>query len=236
VKKFLSVLLVCFLTAPLWAQGDRAKTIERVEGAATILKEIMSAPDSGIPDDVLASAKCVAVVPSYVKGAFLVGAAYGKGVASCQTANGWSSPAFFRVEGGSVGFPAGAQAVDLIMLIMNESGMRNLLSSKFKLGADASVAAGPVGRQAEGSTDWKMRAQILTYSRARGVFLGVSLSGNVVKQDRDDTRAFYGRMVPFRTLLNGLLAAPEDAKPFLAALNQYAPVKPAEPAKAAEKK
>jgi SH3 domain-containing YSC84-like protein 1 len=236
VKKFLSVLLVCFLSAPLWAQGDRAKTIERVAGAGTILKEIMAAPDSGIPDDVLASAKCVAVVPSYVKGAFLVGAAYGKGVASCQTEKGWSSPAFFRVEGGSVGFQAGAQAVDLIMLIMNESGMRNLLSSKFKLGADASVAAGPVGRQAEGSTDWKMRAQILTYSRARGVFIGVSLSGNVVKQDRDDTRAFYGRMVPFRTLLNGLMAAPEDAQPFLAALNQYAPVKPAEPPKAAAEK
>src|SRR5512146_833545 len=207
--------------------------MERVADAGTILKEIMSAPDSGIPDDVLGSAKCVAVVPSYMKGAFVVGAAYGKGLASCRTANGWSAPAFFRVEGGSVGFQAGAQAVDLIMLIMNDSGMRNLLASKFKLGADASVAAGPVGRHAEGSTDWKMRAQVLTYSRSRGVFAGITLNGNVVKQDRDDTRAFYGRMVPFRTLLNGLLAAPEDAQPFLTALNQYAPVAPAEAPKPA---
>ncbi len=236
MKKVLAVALLLSVPGLLWAEGDRDKTISRVADAGTVLNEIMSAPDSGIPDDIIGSAKCIAIVPSYMKGAFVVGASYGKGVASCKNAAGWSSPAFFRLEGGSLGFQIGAQAVDLIMIIMNDSGMRNLLSSKFKLGADASVAAGPVGRQAEGSTDWKMRAQVLTYSRARGVFAGVSLNGAVIKQDRDDTRTFYGRMVPYSTLLNGLLAAPADAQPFLTALNKYSPAQPEPPKPAAEKK
>ena len=213
---------------PVFSQ-DRDKVLSRVDDAGTVLNEIMSAPDSGIPDNVLGSAECVAVVPSYLKGAFVVGAQYGKGVASCRTQNGWSAPAFFRVEGGSFGFQIGGQAVDLVMLIMNERGMRALLQSKFKIGADASVAAGPVGRHASGDTDWKMRAQVLTYSRARGVFAGVSLSGAVIKQDRDDTRAFYGRMVPYRSLLTGLTPVPADARPFLDPLGQYAPIVPASP-------
>ena len=213
----------------MFAQGDRDKAMSRVSDAGTVLNEIMSAPDAGIPDDVLGSAQCVAIVPSYLKGAFVVGASYGKGVASCRTTNGWSAPAFIRLEGGSFGFQIGGQAVDLIMLIMNERGMRALLSSKFKLGANASVAAGPIGRHASGDTDWKMRAQVLTYSRARGVFAGISLDGAVIKQDRDDTRAFYGRMVPYRSLLQGLTPVPEDAQPFLKPLSQYAPVAPAPP-------
>ncbi len=214
------MLVVCL---PAFSQ-DRDKVLSRVDDAGTILNEIMSAPDSGIPDNVLGSAECVAVIPSYLKGAFVVGAQYGKGLASCRTQNGWSAPAFFRVEGGSFGFQIGGQAVDLIMLIMNERGMRALLQSKFKVGADASVAAGPVGRHASGDTDWKMRAQVLTYSRARGVFAGISLNGAVIKQDRDDTRAFYGRMVPYRSLLTGLTPVPADAKPFLDPLRQYAPI------------
>ena len=156
-----------------------------------------------------------------LKGAFVFGAQYGKGVASCRTEKGWSAPAFFRVTGGSFGFQIGGQAVDLIMVVMNDDGMQNLLASKFKIGADASAAAGPVGRQAAGATDWKMRAQILTYSRARGIFAGISLDGAVVMQGKDDTRAFYGRMVPFKTLLTGELAAPEDAKPFLSSLDKH---------------
>jgi lipid-binding SYLF domain-containing protein len=196
----------------------------------------MSAPDKGIPEEILASARCVAVVPSLMKGGFVLGAAYGHGVASCRADKGWSAPAFFGVKGGSVGLQIGAQAVDLVMLVMNDRGMRNLLSSQFKVGADASVAAGPVGRHAEGSTDWKMRAQLLTYSRARGVFMGISLNGAVVSQDREDTQAFYGRMVPFRTLLTGGAAAPKDAQPFLSALDKYAPLRAGEqpPAKAPE--
>jgi SH3 domain-containing YSC84-like protein 1 len=223
MKKTLTCILLCVFTTLTWAE-DRDKVLDRVSEAGTVMNEIMSAPDSGIPDDILGSAECVAVVPSMLKGGFVLGASYGKGVASCKTSAGWSAPAFFRVEGGSFGFQIGGQAVDLVMVIMNERGMRALLSSKFKLGADASVAAGPVGRHAEGATDWKMRAQVLTYSRARGVFAGITLNGAVIKQDRDDTRAFYGRMVGYRALLTGVHPAPADANPFLETLRRYAPV------------
>jgi SH3 domain-containing YSC84-like protein 1 len=223
MKKLLVGALLCVLVNVGWAD-DRDKVLDRVSESGTVMNEIMEAPDKGIPEEILGSAECIAVVPSMLKGGFIVGAAYGKGVASCKTTNGWSAPAFFRVEGGSVGFQIGGQAVDLVMVIMNERGMRSLLSSKFKLGADASVAAGPVGRHAEGATDWKMRAQVLTYSRARGVFAGVSLNGAVIKQDRDDTRAFYGRMVSYRSLLTGGHESPADANPFLETLRRYAPV------------
>ncbi len=221
MKRLLCLVLVG-LAAAAWAQGNREKDVERVDSAATVLNEIMSAPDSGIPEEVIGSAQCIAIVPSLLKGGFVVGGAYGKGVASCRTATGWSAPAFFRVEGGSLGFQIGGQAVDLVMLIMNEHGMRNLLSSKFQLGADASAAAGPVGRHAEAATDWKMRAEVLTYSRARGLFAGISLNGAVVKQDKDSTREFYGRMVPFRTILTGQIAPPEGSQPFLTAVRKYA--------------
>ena len=202
--------------------ADESKAVDRVRAAAQVVDEIMSAPDKGIPMEVMGSAQCVAVVPSMLKGGFIVGARYGRGVASCRTPKGWSAPAFFTIKGGSFGFQIGGQAVDLIMLVMNEKGMRNLLSSKFQVGADASAAAGPVGRHAEGSTDWKMRAEILTYSRARGVFAGVSLNGAVVKQDKSSTREFYGRMVPFRTSLTGEIQSPEGARPLLVSLSKFA--------------
>jgi lipid-binding SYLF domain-containing protein len=198
------------------------KAVGRVQAAADVLNEIQAAPDQGIPEDVLGSAECVAVVPSLLKGGFVVGARYGKGVASCRTPKGWSAPAFFTIEGGSFGLQIGGQAVDLVMLVMNDDGMQHLLSSKFKLGADASVAAGPVGRHAAADTDWKLRAQILSYSRARGVFAGLELNGAVVKQDKDGTREFYGRMVPFRTSLKGVIPAPEGAYPFLSTLAKWA--------------
>jgi SH3 domain-containing YSC84-like protein 1 len=170
----------------------------------------------------LGSAECVAVVPSMLKGGFIVGARYGRGLASCRTPKGWSSPAFFTVQGGSVGFQIGGQAVDLVMLIMNNDGMKHLLSSKFALGADASVAAGPVGRHAEGNTDWKMRAQVLTYSRARGVFAGVSLNGAVMKQDKDSTREFYGHLATPNALLTGAVEPPAAANAFLTTLATWA--------------
>jgi lipid-binding SYLF domain-containing protein len=220
-----TLLALCGL---LSAEENRDKQIERVEDAGTVLNEIMAAADRGIPEDILSSAKCVAVVPSMLKGGFIFGGAYGKGVASCRTEKGWSAPAFFEVEGGSFGLQIGGQAVDLIMVIMNESGMRALLSSKFKLGADASVAAGPVGRHAEGSTDLTLRAEVLTYSRARGAFAGITLNGAVIRQDHGDTRLFYGRMVPYRALLNGSFAAPAEAEPFLAPLRKYSGTKTAE--------
>jgi len=223
MKKLVVAMMCAALVVPvaLSAEGDRDKEVARVQAAGTVLDEIMAAPDKGIPEEVIGSAECIAVVPSLLKGGFVVGAAYGKGVATCRTTNGWSAPAFFVVEGGSLGFQIGGQAVDYVMLIMNEKGMRNLLASKFKLGADASAAAGPVGRHAEASTDWKMRAEVLTYSRARGLFAGVSLNGAVIKQDKDDTRDFYGRMVPFSTILTGQIAAPQGSEALLAAVRKY---------------
>jgi SH3 domain-containing YSC84-like protein 1 len=208
--------------APTPDDEKEAKVTDRVQAAADVLNEIQGTPDKGIPQDILASAECVAVVPSMLKGGFIVGAKYGRGLASCRTPKGWSAPAFFLVTGGSVGFQIGGQAVDLIMLIMNDNGMKNLLSSKFELGADASVAAGPVGRLAEGNTDWKMRAEVLTYSRARGAFAGVTLNGAVIKQDKDSTREFYGHMVTFPASLKGEIDAPEAANAFLSTLAKWA--------------
>jgi len=227
MKKLLVLVVVVGFVTVAGAADDRAKVVDRVDGAATVLNEIMSAPDKGIPEEVIGSAQCIAVVPSLLKGGFIVGAAYGKGAVTCRTDHGWSAPAFFRIEGGSFGLQIGGQAVDLVMLVMNENGMRNLLSSKFKIGADASAAAGPVGRHAEASTDWKMRAELLTYSRARGLFAGISLNGSVVKQDKDDTRDFYGRMVSFRSILTGKVAPPAGSEPFLKAAAKYGGTTPA---------
>ena len=222
IKSFsLLALFLLGLTASLPAQ-DRAKTVNRLKAAGTVLDEIMAAPDKGVPEEILGSAKCVAVVPTLLKGGFIVGGAVGKGVATCRTGSGWSAPAFFRVEGGSFGLQIGGQAVDLIMMIMNERGMNRLLSSKFKLGADASVAAGPVGRHAEGMTDWKLRAEVLTYSRARGVFAGLTLNGAAIHQDKGSTRAFYGRMLPYKSILDGETPPPAEAQPFIGAVSKYA--------------
>ena len=224
MKKLLLWVIVVSLSSFTLAADEQkeSKATDRVQGAADVLNEIQSAPDSGIPQNILGHAECVAVVPSMLKGGFVVGAKYGRGLASCRTPKGWSAPAFFVVEGGSFGFQIGGQAVDLVMLIMNNEGMQRLLSSQFQLGADASVAAGPVGRHAEGDTDWKMRAQILTYSRARGVFAGATLNGAVVKQDKNSTREFYGHMVTFKAALTGEVEPPAPASPFLSSLAKWA--------------
>jgi lipid-binding SYLF domain-containing protein len=222
MKKFLLLALIITLGSLSFAADEDTKASERMQAAAEVLTDIQGAPDKGIPQEVLGSAECVAVVPSMLKGGFIVGAKYGRGLASCRTEKGWSAPAFFVVTGGSFGFQIGGQAVDLVMLIMNKDGMRHLLSSEFALGADASVAAGPVGRHAEGNTDWKMRAEVLTYSRARGLFAGVSLNGASIKQDKDSTREFYGRMVPFKTALTGEIDPPAGSNAFLTALAQWA--------------
>ncbi len=220
MKKFLLVVMIFAVCSAAFA-ADETKTSGRVQAAATVLDEIMGTPDKAIPEEILKTAECVAVVPSLLKAGFVVGARYGRGVASCRTPKGWSAPAFFTVSGGSVGFQIGGQAIDLVMLIMNKDGMKNLLDSKFQLGANASAAAGPVGRHAEGNTDWKMRAQVLTYSRARGLFAGVELNGAVIKQDKDSTREFYTRMVPFKTSLNGLVDPPTGSQPFLDSLYKW---------------
>jgi len=179
MKKVLAVWVLvaslCFLSIAADESTKETKAADRAQAAAEVLNEIQGAPDNRIPQEVLGSAQCVAVVPSMLKGGFVFGAKYGRGLASCRTPKGWSAPAFFIVKGGSFGLQIGGQAVDLVMLIMNNDGMQHLLSSKFELGADASVAAGPVGRHAEGNTDWKMRAQVLTYLRARRGFAGATL-------------------------------------------------------------
>ena len=222
MKKLLALVLVLGLTGFAFAGDDTDnKAADRVNSAANVLEEIQAAPDTGIPDEVMGSAECVAVVPSMLKAGFVFGAQYGRGVASCRTPKGWSDPVFFTIQGGSFGLQIGGQAVDLIMLIMNQKGMENLMNSKFKLGADATVAAGPVGRHAAADTDWKMRAQVLSYSRARGVFAGLELNGAVVKMDRESTLEFYGKTQPFSTTLK-TVSSPAAALPFLQNLAKWA--------------
>jgi lipid-binding SYLF domain-containing protein len=229
--KKISVALLVLIATAAWAQsGARNADIERVQSAATILSQIMEAPDRGIPDSIMSGAKCIAIVPSMMKISFIFGANYGKGVATCRTATGWSSPAFFRVEGGSFGFQAGGQASDLVLIIRTDDGMQHLLQSKFKLGADASAAAGPVGRDTQAATDLTMRAQVLTYSRARGLFLGVSLSGAVIRQTDGDVFAFYGKDWTFYSLLSGEVPPPQEAQALLATVERYAPTRRVTPA------
>ena len=195
---------------------------KRIRNAAQVLDEIMGMKEKAIPDKIMSDAECVAVVPSMVKIAIGFGGSHGKGVATCRTANGWSAPAPLSITGGSWGLQIGGQAVDLVMLVMNQKGMDALLSSKFKIGADASAAAGPVGRQAAAATDWKMKAQVLTYSRARGVFAGIDLNGAKIAQARDETHVLYGKMIPFATILSGKVSPPDGSEPFLAAVRKYA--------------
>ncbi len=202
--------------------SDEEKVKARMDDAAKDLDQLLAAPDQGIPDQVFTKAKCVAVVPSMIKGGFVFGAEHGRGVASCRLPKGgWSAPAFFVITGGSWGAQIGAEGVDLTLLIMNDNGMDQLLSAKFKVGGALSAAAGPVGRQAEADTSWKMNAQVLTYSRARGLFAGATLNGTVIKQDDDSMRAYYGRTVGFRPVLTGQVKDPAGHRDvFLATLQK----------------
>ena len=205
------------------ADKDQSDIEKRLDNAATVLNEIMGTPDKAVPDKIMNEAKCIAVIPSMVKIAIGFGGSHGKGVATCRTANGrWSAPAPITITGGSWGLQLGGQAVDLVMIVTNDEGMQHLLSSKFKLGADASAAAGPVGRDAGADTDWKMKAQVLTYSRARGIFAGIDLNGSVITQDKDETRVLYGKFVPFEEILSGKVAPPAMTEPFLASVRKYA--------------
>jgi lipid-binding SYLF domain-containing protein len=184
--------------------AEHDKAMARLDDAAKDLNELLSAPDKGIPEDVFKSAKCVAVVPSMIKGGFIFGAEHGRGVASCRLPNGdWSAPAFFVMTGGTWGAQIGVEGIDLTMLFMNDDGANQLLNAKFKIGGALSAAAGPVGRQASADTSWKMNAEILTYSRARGLFAGATLNGTAVKPDEDGMRAYYGRTMGFRPVLTG---------------------------------
>jgi SH3 domain-containing YSC84-like protein 1 len=220
MKRFFCGLMCAFLISSFSFASESAAS--RAEAAATVLNEIMAAPDNGIPVEILDSAKCVAVVPSLVKGGFVVGASHGRGMATCKLNNGsWTAPAPITMTGGSIGFQIGLQGVDLVMMIMNDRGMQALLTNRFKVGADASAAAGPVGRHVEGSTDWKLRAEVLTYSRARGLFAGVTINGSTISQDEDATRELYGKFVPFKTILTGATDMPRGGgEPFVAAVRK----------------
>ena len=216
MRKVIFVLAMLGLGTLCWAGSAREDATDRLDKATTVLHEIMGMPDKGIPEEVLEHAKCVAVIPHMVKGGFVFGAKGGKGVATCRTASGWSAPAFITISGGSWGLQIGMEAVDVVLVIQNEKGMQRLLSSNFQVGGDASAAAGPVGRHAEAGTDWKMDTEILTYSRAKGVFAGLTLEGASIRQDSDSRDAIYGHGVTTEALLLGKVPVPAVAQPFLA--------------------
>ncbi len=224
VPRCLGVLSIfALLVGMSWAADDKQQTdiSKRIEASTKVLDEIMAVPDKAIPDKVMKDAKCLVVIPSMVKIAVGFGGNHGKGIATCRTATGWSAPAPVTITGGSWGLQLGGQAVDLVMVVMNQSGMDHLLSSKFKLGAEASAAAGPVGRDAGADTDIKMRAEVLTYSRARGLFAGVDLSGAALTQDKDETHLLYGKFEPFADILSGKVEPTASSMPFLAAVRKY---------------
>jgi len=215
--------VVLMMASVCWGADDKDESdiAKRIDNSATVLNEIMGTPDKAIPDKIMSDAKCLAIIPSVVKIAVGFGGEHGRGVATCRTADGWSAPAPITITGGSWGLQLGGQAVDVVMVVMDKKGMDQLLSSKFKLGADASAAAGPVGRDAAAGTDWKLKAEVLTYSRARGIFAGIDLSGAAVTQDKDSTRLLYGKMIPFQRILSGKVAPPDGSHDFLSALRKY---------------
>src|SRR5436309_1947435 len=222
MKKTLSVLLMSamgIVGTLAWAGSARQDSVARLDSAVDVIHAIMATPDKGIPEEVLSNAKCILVVPDLVKGGFIIGGKHGRGVATCRTSNGWSAPAFVSIGGGSWGLQIGVEGVDLIMLVMNDRGMQHLLSSKFALSGEGSVAAGPVGRHASAGTDWKMNTEMLTYSRSKGVFAGLTLEGAVVQQDDDSTRAIYGKDMTFRNILSGKVSTPKSADAFIKAVS-----------------
>lgn len=216
----LAAALLC-LTLTAFA-SDRQDDVARTRKAAQVFKEIMSTPDTGIPHQLLSSAKCIAIIPGDVKFAFIFGGSYGRGVATCRDAHGWTAPMFVAIDGGSVGYQIGGSSTDIVMLFMNDHAIQSLLSDKFKLGADASVAAGPVGRNASAGTDLKLNAEILSYSRAKGVFAGVSLSGAVMQADKSGDQAMYGHDVDRHNILAGKVTVPPTAEGLLHTIHEYA--------------
>jgi lipid-binding SYLF domain-containing protein len=222
MKKTMSLLLVSLIGLVgtyAWAGSAREDSVARLQSSVDVLHAIMATPDKGIPEEVLSNAKCILVVPDLIKGGFIFGAKHGRGVASCRTSDGWSAPAFVSVGGGSWGLQIGVEGVDLVMLVMNDQGFQHLLSSKFQLTGEGSAAAGPVGRHASAGTDWKMNTQVLTYSRSRGAFAGLTLEGAVVQQDNDSTRAIYGKHMMFRDILSGKASTPKSADAFIKAVS-----------------
>lgn len=222
MKKFLAFLCFASLTAVgANAAADKATLDDRLEAATTTIQQIMSVPDKAIPDKITSDATCIGVIPGLKKGAFIFGAEYGRGVVTCRTGHGWSAPTFITIGGGSFGLQLGGQSTDVVLVAVNQKGFQDLLKSKFKIGGDASAAAGPVGRNAQASTDWKLNAELLTYSRSKGLFAGIDLSGASITQSKDDTDAFYGAPHSFEDILRGNVPVPPDAKPFVRTIAKY---------------
>ncbi len=222
MKKIISSLCFCILaTGMSFAASSKQDLQDRLDAASTVLEQIMAAPDHSVPSDILQQATCVGVVPGMLKGAFIFGGQYGQGVVTCRTGHGWSAPVFIRMAGGSFGFQIGGQSTDLVLVAVNDKGFQDLLKSKFKIGADASAAAGPVGRAGQASTDWKMNAELLSYSRNKGLFAGIDLDGTSVTQNQDDTDTFYGAKHTFESILKGNVAVPGAAAPFVRTVAKY---------------
>ena len=222
LKRFLAVTTLALLVAVTAVASDREDDVNAPHKAAQVFQEIMNAPDQGIPQGLLESAKCIAIIPGDVKFAFIFGGNYGRGLATCRTSHGWSAPMFVAIDGGSVGYQIGGSSTDIVLLFMNDHALHSLLSDKFKLGADASVAAGPVGRNASAGTDLKLNAEILSYSRTKGVFAGVSLDGAVVQADKSGDKAMYGDDVDRHQILDGKIAVPASARRLLREIGGYA--------------
>src|ERR1700676_4994165 len=218
VISLLMMSLIGLVGTLAWAGSAQEDTVDRMQKSVDVLHSVMSTPDKGIPEEVLTGAKCMLIVPNLIKGGFIFGGKHGRGVASCRTSSGWSAPAFVSVGGGSWGLQIGVEGVDLVMLVMNDRGLQHLLSSKFELTGEGSVAAGPVGRHASAGTDWKMNTEMLTYSRSKGAFAGLTLEGAVVQEDNDSTHAIYGKDKPFRSILDGTTATPKSAEAFIHAV------------------
>jgi SH3 domain-containing YSC84-like protein 1 len=221
VKKFMTLVALCGLGVASTAWSETREAVQnRLDNATLVLHQIMSAPDRGIPEEVLEHAQCIAIVPHMIKGGLVFGGENGKGVSTCRTPNGWSAPAFFAITGGSWGLQIGVEGVDLVMIFQGDRGMMRLEDAKFQIGADASAAAGPVGRHATADTDWKLNTEILTYSRAKGAFAGLTLTGADVRRDDSSMEAFYGPEVSTHRVLRGEVAIPRSADRFIDAVRQ----------------
>jgi len=221
LKRILMFSALTLVVTQIAVASDREDDVARTQKAAQVFKEIMDTPDKGIPHDLLESAKCIAIIPGDKKFAFILGGSYGRGVATCRTSHGWSAPMFVAIDGGSVGYQIGGSSTDIVMLFMNDRALHSLLSDKFKLGADASVAAGPVGRSAAAGTDLKLNAEILSYSRSKGIFAGVSLDGAVVQGDKSGDQAMYGADVDRHEIVDGKVAMPASATDLIHELHTY---------------
>ena len=220
MKKTIASICLCFMVSFMFAGSASAASKKgdlqtRIDAAKVVLDQIMAAGDKSIPLNILQKATCVGIVPGMKKGAFIVGAQYGQGVVTCRTSHGWSAPVFIRMEGGSFGLQLGGQAVDLVLVAVNDRGFQDLLKDKFKVGGDAAASAGPVGRNTEAATDWKMSAELLTYSRSKGLFAGIDLNGTSVSQNADDTQVYYGAPHNFDVILKGNVPVPAEAAPFV---------------------